>query len=343
MAFKIAGSMAFKDAYAKADPVLLEPIMELEVTVPDEAVGAVNGDLNSRRGRLHGMEPLGGMTTIRAEVPMAEILTYSQSLTSLTGGRGDYHMQFLRYEEVPSHIAQKLIEDAKKDTRGVARTSRATQVAVSGAVDLRASAERTLLARRGRDALLAGRQSSYVDVCPLCADGPSSRLVIAKASPSLPVLPAARRDGALSLAELFGAPQAAETPPVARADPAPAVAEPSRRSSRLPTLFNDSAYRRTIAGIAQEPRRRRASSIVPLSGTDPRSCITVAWDISWYQYRVSPDRASRCGWPSAATSSAELDPDASTGTPTSTRRPARAESRTRVIRRHGVYAVRRPS
>jgi elongation factor G len=106
--------MAFKDAYSKADPVLLEPIMEVEVTVPDEAVGAVNGDLNSRRGRLQGMEPQGGMTTIKAEVPMAEILTYSQSLTSLTGGRGDYHMSFLRYEEVPPHIAQKVIEEAKK-------------------------------------------------------------------------------------------------------------------------------------------------------------------------------------------------------------------------------------
>src|SRR5438067_6127962 len=101
MAFKIAGSLAFKSAYEQADPVLLEPIMELEATVPDEAVGAVNGDLNSRRGRLQGMEPRGGMTTIKAEVPMAEILTYSQALTSITGGRGDYHMHFLRYEEVP--------------------------------------------------------------------------------------------------------------------------------------------------------------------------------------------------------------------------------------------------
>jgi elongation factor G len=115
MAFKIAGSMAFKDAYAKADPVLLEPIMELEVSVPDDAVGAVNGDLNSRRGRLQGMEPVGGMTSIKAEVPMAEILTYSQALTSLTGGRGDYHMHFLRYEEVPSHIAQKIIDETKKE------------------------------------------------------------------------------------------------------------------------------------------------------------------------------------------------------------------------------------
>jgi elongation factor G len=115
MAFKIAGSMAFKQAYEKADPVLLEPIMEVEITVPDEAVGAVNGDLNSRRGRLHGMEPKGGMTTINAEVPMAEILTYAQSLTSMTAGRGDYHMHFLRYEEVPSHVAQKVMEAFKKD------------------------------------------------------------------------------------------------------------------------------------------------------------------------------------------------------------------------------------
>jgi elongation factor G len=106
--------MAFKEAYAKADPVLLEPIMALEATVPDETVGAVNGDLNSRRGRLLGMEPSGGMTTIRAEVPLAEVLTYSQSVTSLTGGRGDYSMSFLRYEEVPAHIAQKVIDEAKK-------------------------------------------------------------------------------------------------------------------------------------------------------------------------------------------------------------------------------------
>jgi elongation factor G len=119
MAFKIAGSMAFRNAYERAQPTLLEPIMELEVTVPDDSVGAINGDLNSRRGRLLGMEPQGGSTTIRAEVPMAEVLTYNQALTSLTGGRGDYHMQFLRYEEVPAHIAQKLIEAAKREKEAV--------------------------------------------------------------------------------------------------------------------------------------------------------------------------------------------------------------------------------
>ena len=116
MAFKIAGSMAFKQAYEQADPVLLEPIMEVDVTVPDDAVGSVNGDLNSRRGRLLGMEPVGGgLTMIKAEVPMAEILTYSQSLTSMTGGRGDYHMAFARYEEVPSHVAQKVMAEAQKE------------------------------------------------------------------------------------------------------------------------------------------------------------------------------------------------------------------------------------
>src|SRR5256885_3721492 len=107
MAFKIAGSMAFKSAYEKADPVLLEPIMELEVTTPDEAVGAVNGDLNSRRGRLQGMEPQGGMTNIKAEVPMAGIPTYGQALPSMTGGRGDYPTPFLPSEQAPTHLAQK--------------------------------------------------------------------------------------------------------------------------------------------------------------------------------------------------------------------------------------------
>ena len=99
--------------------MLLEPIMELEVAVPDDAVGDVNGDLNSRRGRLQGMEPTGGMTEIKAEVPMAEMLTYAQDLRSITGGRGDYTMDFLRYEEVPAHIAQKVVDEAKKEEEAV--------------------------------------------------------------------------------------------------------------------------------------------------------------------------------------------------------------------------------
>ncbi len=89
--------------------------MEVEIAAHDDAVGPVNGDLNQRRGRLLGMEPQGGMTGIRAEVPMAEMLTYAQSLTSLTGGRGDYHMRFARYEEVPAQIAQKLIDQTRRE------------------------------------------------------------------------------------------------------------------------------------------------------------------------------------------------------------------------------------
>jgi elongation factor G len=113
MAFKIAGSMAFKQAAAEADPYMLEPIVELIISVPEDSVGDVIGDLNSRRGRPLGMEPKGSVTEIKAEVPMAEVLDYAPDLRAITGGRGDYGMEFLRYEEIPSHIAQKVIAAAK--------------------------------------------------------------------------------------------------------------------------------------------------------------------------------------------------------------------------------------
>jgi elongation factor G len=109
MAFKIAGSMAFKQAAADADPYLLEPIVEMTIAAPEDVVGDVIGDLNSRRGRPLGMEPKGSMTEIKAEVPMAEVLDYAPDLRAITGGRGDYTIEFLRYEEVPGHIAQKVI------------------------------------------------------------------------------------------------------------------------------------------------------------------------------------------------------------------------------------------
>jgi len=115
MAFKIAGSMAFKQAYANADPVLLEPIMRLEVAVPEENVGDVIGDMSSRRGRVLGMDPGAGGTVGHVEVPMAEVLSYAPDLTSMTGGRGDYSMTFLRYEEVPPHVAQAVVDKAKKE------------------------------------------------------------------------------------------------------------------------------------------------------------------------------------------------------------------------------------
>jgi elongation factor G len=115
MAFKIAGSMAFKQAVADAEAYLLEPIVEVTIAVPEDAVGDVIGDLNSRRGRPLGMEPKGTATEIKAEVPMAEVLDYAPDLRAITGGRGDYTLEFLRYEEVPGHIAQKVIAESKAE------------------------------------------------------------------------------------------------------------------------------------------------------------------------------------------------------------------------------------
>jgi elongation factor G len=120
MAFKMAGSIAMKQALEQAGAVLLEPIMLVTLSVPEDAVGDVIGDLNSRRGRPQGMEPgLGGMTEVKAEVPMSEMLTYAPDLRSLTGGRGDYTMEFLRYEEVPAHLAQKVVDSAREDAEAV--------------------------------------------------------------------------------------------------------------------------------------------------------------------------------------------------------------------------------
>jgi elongation factor G len=113
MAFKIAGSMAFKQAVGEADPYLLEPIVEMTIAVPEDVVGDVIGDLNSRRGRPLGMEPKGAATEIEAEVPLAEVLDYAPDLRAITGGRGDYELEFLRYEEVPGHIAQKVVAEAQ--------------------------------------------------------------------------------------------------------------------------------------------------------------------------------------------------------------------------------------
>ena len=112
IAFKLAGSHAMKEALESADPVLLEPIMLATLTVPEESVGDVIGDLNSRRGHPLGMQPIGALTEIKAEVPMAEVLAYAPDLRSITGGQGDYSLEFVRYQEVPSQIAQKVVQDA---------------------------------------------------------------------------------------------------------------------------------------------------------------------------------------------------------------------------------------
>lgn len=114
MAFKIAGSMAFKDAFLKSSPVLLEPIYNLEIVVPDDYTGDVMGDISSRRGKILGMEPDGSNQRIKAQVPLAELYKYSTSLRSMTQGRGMFSRSFSHYEEVPREITEKIIEEFKR-------------------------------------------------------------------------------------------------------------------------------------------------------------------------------------------------------------------------------------
>jgi len=117
MAFKIAGSMAFKKAMELANPVILEPIMSVEIYTPQDFAGDLMGDLTGRRGRLQGMDMKRGMQIIKAQVPMAEMVTYAPVLTSMTGGRGSFHMEFSHYDEVPAHITQKIVEETQKDSK----------------------------------------------------------------------------------------------------------------------------------------------------------------------------------------------------------------------------------
>jgi elongation factor G len=118
LSFKMAGSLAFKDGMSRARPTILEPVMSVEIHAPSDYAGDLMGDLNGRRGRISGMDTRGAVTVIRAQVPMAEMLTYEQHLTSVTSGRGAYHMEYSHYEEVPSHLQQKIVA-AYKAERGV--------------------------------------------------------------------------------------------------------------------------------------------------------------------------------------------------------------------------------
>lgn len=114
MAFKIAGSLAFKKAAKEAGPILLEPIMNVLITAPDEYMGDIMGDLNSRRGRVMGMDSKGKNQVIKAQVPMSEFLTYAPDLNSITGGRGIFSMEFSHYDEVPAQISQKIVEEINR-------------------------------------------------------------------------------------------------------------------------------------------------------------------------------------------------------------------------------------
>ena len=115
LSFRMAGRLAFKDAMTRCKPTILEPIMNVEVYAPSDFAGDLMGDLNGRRGRIAGMDTRGGMTVIKAQVPMSEMLTYEQQLTSATGGRGSYHMEYSHYEEVPSHIQSKVVAAYKAE------------------------------------------------------------------------------------------------------------------------------------------------------------------------------------------------------------------------------------
>jgi elongation factor G len=113
MAFKIAASIGFKEGCLRASPILLEPIMSCEVVTPDDHMGDVIGDLNRRRGQIHKMEPQGGVQLVTAEVPLAEMFQYSSSLRSATQGRATYTMQFSHYAQVPTGIAEQIIQRIK--------------------------------------------------------------------------------------------------------------------------------------------------------------------------------------------------------------------------------------
>jgi elongation factor G len=115
--FQMAGRKAFKLMIEKAQPVLLEPIMHVEVVVPQECAGDIMGDLNSRRGRIQGMDAKGNNQVIKAQVPMSEMLTYPQTLNSITSARGSYHMEFSHYDEVPTHLSQKIVQQAVAEGR----------------------------------------------------------------------------------------------------------------------------------------------------------------------------------------------------------------------------------
>jgi len=116
MAFKIAGSMAFKEAARKASPVILEPVMAVEVVTPEDYAGAIMGDLSSRRGRIEGMEHRAGSQVIKAIVPLAEMFGYATHMRSSTQGRAEYSMHFARYEEAPRHVAEEIIAKTQGKT-----------------------------------------------------------------------------------------------------------------------------------------------------------------------------------------------------------------------------------
>lgn len=114
MAFRTAASMGFKEGFMKAQPTLLEPVMKVEVEVPEEFMGDVIGDISSRRGRVEGMETISGLSKVRAQVPLSEMFGYATDIRNKTRGQGTFTMEFAQYEEVPSNIAETVISSRKE-------------------------------------------------------------------------------------------------------------------------------------------------------------------------------------------------------------------------------------
>ena len=121
LAFKLAGALAYKEAMAQAKPTLLEPVMNVEISAPNEYVGDLMGDLSSRRGKVEGMDAADEDTVIKAQVPMAELLTYGAQLRSITQGRGSFHLEFSHYAEVPHSLQEKVIAQSKAGKGGEAK------------------------------------------------------------------------------------------------------------------------------------------------------------------------------------------------------------------------------
>jgi elongation factor G len=117
-AFKIAGSRAFQSAFQNARPALLEPIVRIEVTIPEQFVGDVTANLSGHRGRIQGMDQTGRMQTLMAEIPMAEVRGYSAELQSMTGGEGTFTMEFSHYEPVPAHLQEQVVARAQAEKQG---------------------------------------------------------------------------------------------------------------------------------------------------------------------------------------------------------------------------------
>jgi elongation factor G len=115
IAFQIAGREAFREAFRKANPVLLEPIMDVAITIPEAMMGDIMSDLNTRRGRVQGMDTVGLKSVVTAEVPLSEMLRYGNDLRSMTGGRGIYTMEFNRYDKMPSHVQEQLVAQMESE------------------------------------------------------------------------------------------------------------------------------------------------------------------------------------------------------------------------------------